>query len=116
MNAIVLLGEVELPVVVEVSAGPQRAKPQDRFGTGQRPTRAGAAHTILHEVAARTLDHAGGDREAVGECAIVVEPAAVLDYVLGARENRIGGRFVEAVALRHASQALGDLAGAVAIE
>ena len=37
MNAVVPLGEVELPLVVEVAAGLERAQPEDGLGASQRP-------------------------------------------------------------------------------
>ena len=64
MDTVVLLDEMELPVVVEVTAGPERAEAQDRLGAGERPARAGAAHPILHEVAAGPLDDSGRDGQA----------------------------------------------------
>jgi hypothetical protein len=65
VDGILLSGDVELPVVVELAASPQRVKLQDRFRIASVPVsdqRAGAAHAV----AARTLDRADNDLEAIG--------------------------------------------------
>ena len=72
-RTLVLLREVKRPVRVEAAARSQRAQPQDGPGAVERPARTGPAPAILHEVAARALDHAGRDRQAGLERAVVVE-------------------------------------------
>jgi hypothetical protein len=101
MRALVFLGEVKLPVVVEVATRAQGAQAQDGFGADERPARAGAAHPILHEVSARALDHARRDRQPVGERAVVVQEPRVLDEVLASRVCSFGSA---SAALRVASR------------
>jgi hypothetical protein len=74
---------MEQPVVIEVAAGAQRAKPEDGFGAGERPSGTGTPHPVLHQITASTLDHARRDRKSVGECAIVVQEPRVLDEIRG---------------------------------
>lgn len=79
VRTLVLLREMKPPVGVEVAARVECAQAQHRFGAREKPPCANAAHPVLDEMTTRTLDDPGRDRQAVGERAIVVEPARVLD-------------------------------------
>src|SRR5690242_4166610 len=63
--ALVLAGDVPVPVVAEVAVGGVGAQPEDGLGSLQAPAGAGDAHPVLDEVGAGAFDDAGGDRPAV---------------------------------------------------
>ena len=65
---------VEAPVLIEVSAGAESAKPQHGFGASEGPTRSGEVYAVRDQVAAGAFDHAGSDRESSGEALVVVDP------------------------------------------
>src|ERR1700674_5827745 len=71
--ALVFLGDVPVPVGVEVAAGVDGAQPEHGLGSVQAPAGAGDAHPVLDEVAAGAFDDAGGDRPAVREGGGVVQ-------------------------------------------
>src|SRR5436190_16821429 len=114
MRPLVLLREMELPVVVEVAARAERPQAQDRFGADERPACTRAPHPILDEVTTRTLDHAGRDRQPISESTIVVKPPRVLDEVIGALHDRLRCGGVELLSHDHAAEALGNLAAGTA--
>src|SRR5436190_3038668 len=99
------------PVVIEVATRSQGAQPQHRFCSCERPPGSGAAHAILYEVSARTLDDAGRDRQSLGEGEIVVEPCSIPRQVLDAFLDGLGGLGTEGMALDHAAQAGAQLCG-----
>ena len=73
VGSLVVYGLVKGPVLVEVAAGAEGPETEDSFGAGQGPAGAGDVHAVLDEVAAGTLDDAGGDGEAGGEVFVVAE-------------------------------------------
>src|SRR5690349_19140791 len=99
--ALVLAGDVPVPVVAEVAVGGDGAQPEDGLGSLQAPAGAGDAHPVLDEVAAGAFDDAGGDRPAVRQGGGVVQ-AGLLGVqvarggaddlgVLAAGPGRVGG-------------------------
>src|SRR5258708_948073 len=99
------------PVVIEVATRSQGTQPQYRFRACERPPGSGAAHAVLHEVSARTLDDAGRDRQSLGKGEIVVEPCGVPLQVLDALLDGLGGLGIETMTLDHAAQACAHLCG-----
>jgi hypothetical protein len=83
VNALVFLGEVVGPVLVEVSVGDDRAEFEDCFGAGQAPAGAGDVHAVFDEVAAGALDDAGRDRPAGRQRGRVVQVGRLVGQVLG---------------------------------
>ena len=73
---------VEAPVLIEVSAGAESAKPQHGFGASEGPTRSGEVHAVRDQVAAGAFDHAGSDRESSGEALVVVQIRGVIEQIV----------------------------------
>src|ERR1700729_1950504 len=67
-----VLGKVKLPVFIEVTGGAKRPQAKDCLGAGQGPSGSRAVHAVFHKVAARALDHAGGDGEPIAEGGLVM--------------------------------------------
>ena len=65
--AVVLAGDVPVPVGVEVAAGGDGAHPEHGLGAGQAPAGSGDAEAVADDVPAGALDDAGGDGPALGE-------------------------------------------------
>ena len=80
--ALVLALLVEAPVLIEVSAGAESAKPQHGFGASEGPTRSGEVHAVRDQVAAGAFDHAGSDRESSGEALVVVQIRGVIEQIV----------------------------------
>jgi hypothetical protein len=64
LDAVVLAGEVEAPVAIEVAVGLERAEFQDGLGAGQAPAGAADVEAVADQMPTRPLDHLGGDRPA----------------------------------------------------
>ena len=71
--ALALLGNVPVPVRVQVAADAEGAQPQDGLGAFDAPSGAGDAHPVADQVAAGVFDDAGGDRPAFGQGPRVVQ-------------------------------------------
>src|SRR5450755_5195170 len=78
MDSPSLLCEVEAPVVIEVAVALYGAQLEHGLRALEPPARAGDVHPILHQVATRALDHAGGDRPAAGEGGGVIQVSALV--------------------------------------
>lgn len=83
MHAVVFFEQVVGPVFVEVAAGDEGAQAQGGFGSLQSPAGAGDVHAVLDQVAAGSLDHAGGDRPACLEGLVVGQVGLLAGEVLG---------------------------------
>ena len=73
VEALVLAGEVEAPVLLEVAVADHRAQGDDGFGSVQAPSRASYAETVGDQAAARALDDAGRDGPARFQRVVVAE-------------------------------------------
>src|SRR5512146_1147589 len=71
--AVVLAGDVPVPVGGGVAAGGDGAHPEHGLGAGQAPPGSGDAEAVADDVPAGALDDPGGDRPAVRECRRVVQ-------------------------------------------
>ncbi len=67
VDSCAFLCEVVAPVVGEVAVAVEGSEFEDGFGAVQAPARAGEVHAVFDEVAAGTLDDAGGDGPATLE-------------------------------------------------
>ena len=76
-----LLMLVEPPVGLGIPVRFQGAKPQDRFGRQQAPSRPGDTHPVLHQVPARSLDHPRRDRPPTRQVVAVAKVGRVLVQV-----------------------------------
>src|SRR2546423_13541922 len=110
MGALVLLCEMEVPILVEVAAGAQRSQAKHGFRSRFRPSRASPSHPVLDEVATCAFDDACRDRETVGKCAVVTQQPGVLHEVRGGLLDGLCGCSVESVRLDHEAHALRDVA------
>jgi transposase len=72
------LGEVELPVLLEVAVRSQGAELEHRLGALQAPAGARQIHPVAYEVPAGALDDASGDRPTGPERFRVVEVGALV--------------------------------------
>ena len=81
MVALVLALLVEAPVLIEVSAGAESAKPQHGFGASEGPTRSGEVHAVRDQVAAGAFDHAVAI-ESSGEALVVVQIRGVIEQIV----------------------------------
>jgi len=115
VDAVVFLGEVVAPVLFEVAVGADRSELEDRFSARQAPAGAGDVHAVLDEVAARALDHAGGDRPALVEGGRIVQVDALVGQVGGAAIGARAPGCVQAGVGRGAPDLSGELGG-VALE
>src|SRR6266540_4234491 len=104
VDAVVLAGEVEVPVAVEVAVGPHRAEFEDGLGAVQAPAGAADVQAVADQVPARSLDHPGGDRPAGGQRSGVVEElllgrqvadAGVDTATLAAGQSSVDGLLVD---------------------
>lgn len=77
--------EVVAPVIGEVVIGDQGPQVQDGFGSFQTPAGSGDVEAIADQVAAGTLDGAGGDWPPLGECMVVVKEFGMAGQVADAR-------------------------------
>src|ERR1039458_561324 len=84
VDALMLLAQVEAPVVLEVAAGGDSAELQDGFGAFESPPRARYVHSVLDDVPAGTLDDPGGDGPALAQRGGVVQVALLVLQVAGA--------------------------------
>jgi len=73
VDTLVLAGEVEVPVAVEVAVGLECAEFEDGLGAGQAPAGAADVEAVADQMPACALDHPGGDRPAAGQRGVVVE-------------------------------------------
>src|SRR5438034_764145 len=73
VDAVVLAGEVEVPVAVEVTVGAHRAEFEDGLGALEAPAGAADVQAVADQVPTRSLDHPGGDRPAGGQRGVVAE-------------------------------------------
>src|SRR5438045_5640061 len=71
--AVVLAGDVPVPVGGGVAADGDGAHPEHGLGAGQAPAGAGDAEAVAGDVPAGALDDAGGDGPAPGERRGVVQ-------------------------------------------
>jgi len=85
VDALVLAGEVEAPVGVEVAVADQGAELEDGFGSGQPSAGAGDVEAAADQVAAGPFDHSGRDRPAGREGAIVAQERRVAGQVADGR-------------------------------
>src|SRR6185369_641489 len=90
MVAVVFLGDMPVPVGVQVAVGADGAEPQDGLGAGQAPAGAGDAHPVLHEVAAGSFDDAGGDRPASRQGGGIVQVRLLGLEVVQGRADDLG--------------------------
>src|SRR2546429_4521464 len=65
--AVVLAGDVPVPVGGQVAAGGDGAHPEHGLGAGQAPAGSGDSEAVADDMPARSLDDPGGDGPAVGE-------------------------------------------------
>jgi hypothetical protein len=65
VDAAAFLGEVKVPVGVEVAVADERAEFRDGFGCVESPARACDVRAVFDEVSAGAFDDAGRDRPAV---------------------------------------------------
>src|SRR5271166_7138456 len=84
VDALVLLAEVEAPVVLEVACGDDGAELEDGLGAFESPSCAGYVHSVLYEVPAGTLDDPGGDGPAFLQRGGVAEVVLLVLQVAGA--------------------------------
>jgi hypothetical protein len=84
VEALVLLGEVEVPVLVEVAVADDGAQGEDGLGAVEAPSGASYAEAVGDDVAAGALDDPGGDRPALREGLVVAEAAGPGGEVAGA--------------------------------
>src|SRR5271170_3830348 len=93
MVAHVFLREVKRPVGVEVAGGTHGAESEHGLGAGEGPASPRPIHSVLHEVAARALDDACGDREPVAKGLLVVHEACAraIGEVVARDVDRLGG-------------------------
>src|SRR6266540_3622453 len=104
VNAVVLAGEMEAPVAVEVAVGLDRAELQDGLGAGQAPAGAADVQAVADQVPTRSLDHPDGDRPAAGQRGVLAEEllfglevadAGVDTALLAFGQPRVGGLLVD---------------------
>src|SRR6266700_5139201 len=88
VDALLFLGQVPGPVLVEVAVADQGAEFEDGLGAVQAPACAGDVHAVLDQVAAGALDHPGGDRPPLGQGGGVVQVGLLGQQV---RRGGIGG-------------------------
>ena len=81
MNEAMLLGDVKIPIGVEVITHSKRAQLQYRFGTFDTPSSARDVHSVSNNAAAGTFDHAGGDGQAIAEILVIAKMLLVLQEV-----------------------------------
>lgn len=84
MGALLFLGEVVVPVGVEVAVAADGAKFEDGLGSGQSPAGAGDVEAVLYQVPAGAFDDAGSDRPAAGQRGRVVQVGGLVGQVPGA--------------------------------
>src|SRR5260370_28749791 len=84
VDALVLLAEVEAPVVVEVAGGDEGAEVEDGLGAFESPSCARYVHSVLDDVPAGTLYDPGGDGPAFRQRGGVAEVVLLVLKVAGA--------------------------------
>jgi hypothetical protein len=84
VDALMLLAEVEAPVVLEVAIGDQGAELEDGLGAFKAPSRARYVHSVFHDVPAGALDDSGGDGPALPQRGGVAEIVLLVFQVAGA--------------------------------
>src|SRR5687768_3095871 len=72
------------PVLVKIPTRPERAKSEDGLCTLDAPARPGDVHSVLHEVAASTLDNPGSDWQAFAQISLIAEHVSFGEKVIGA--------------------------------
>ena len=73
VEALVLLGEVEVPVLVEVAVADDSSQREDGLGAVEAPSGASYVEAVGDDVAAGALDDPGGDGPALREGLVVAE-------------------------------------------
>ena len=73
VEPLVLAGEVEAPVFVEVAVADHGAQGEDGFGALQSPPCPGDVEPVADQVAACSFDYAGGDGPARGQGLVVAQ-------------------------------------------
>ena len=85
VEPLVLTGEVEAPVLLEVPVADDGAEGEDGLGAVQAPSGPSDVETVGYEVAACSLDDAGRDRPAGVEGLVVAQELALVPQVADAR-------------------------------
>src|SRR6266851_1687192 len=83
VDALMLLAQVEAPVVLEVAGCGDGAEFQDGLGAFEAPPRTRYVHSVLYDVPACALDDPGGDGPALAQRGGVVQVLLLVFQVAG---------------------------------
>jgi hypothetical protein len=84
VEPLVLAGEVEVPVFVEVAVADHCAQGEDGFGAVQAPACSGDVEPVADQVAACSFDDPGGDGPARGQGLVVAQELLLAGQVADA--------------------------------